>query len=207
MEPTKASRGENKYERILRAAVKVFARKGFHSSRISEVAREAGVADGTIYLYFRSKDDILIQLFELSMDRLIAQMKQEVAQEDDPLARIRRFAQVQLAYKQQDPDLAEVMGVEIRQSSRFMREYVNRRFREYIGILTDIIEEGQRRGLIRPELNPRVISRSFWGALDEVARYWVLSAAKPFDLQEAGRQLSEVFIRGMQNPGLQQQGR
>ncbi len=126
-------RGDNKRGKILEAAVKVFARNGFYQSKVSEIAREAEVADGTIYLYFHNKDDILINLFEEEMTRIIEAMKAVIAREDDPVRQLEKFAQAHLGLVKRNKELAEVIQVEIRQSSKFMKEYDNKKFAEYPG--------------------------------------------------------------------------
>ncbi|MDY6854543.1 MAG: TetR/AcrR family transcriptional regulator [Thermodesulfobacteriota bacterium] len=191
------TRAEDKHKRILQAAIKVFAQNGFYNSKVSEIAKEAGVADGTIYLYFKNKDDILISLFEEEMERIIQNMKQEIKKGEDPFEKLKRFAFVQLNSKKQNPDLAAIMEVELRQSSKFMKDYVNKKFIEYLKIISSIIKEGQELGLIKKELDPIVISRAFWGALDEVARFWVLSSKKRISLPTSAKMISDIFIRGM----------
>ena len=195
--PDLQTKAEDKHKRILDAAIKVFARNGFYSSKVSEIAREAGVADGTIYLYFKNKDDILISLFEEEMEKIIQNMKQEIDREEDPLEKLKRFAVVQLNSKKENPDLAAIMEVELRQSSKFMKEYVNRKFIEYLKIVGSIIKEGQAKGIIKKEIDPIIVSRAFWGALDEVARFWVLSPRKRISLPMSAELISDIFIKGM----------
>lgn len=192
--PTKA---EDKHKRILQAAIKVFARNGFYNSKVSEIAKEAAVADGTIYLYFKNKDDILISLFEEEMGKAIENMKEEIDKEEDLLDKLKRFAVVQLNSKKDNPDLAAIMEVELRQSSKFMKEYVNRKFIEYLKIISSIIREGQKGGIIKKGIDPTIVSRAFWGALDEVARFWVLSPKKRVSLSASAELISDIFIKGM----------
>ena len=173
--PTKV---EDKHKKILQAAIKVFAHNGFYNSKVSEIAKEAGVADGTIYLYFKNKDDILISLFEEEMENIIENMKEEMDKQEDLLSKLKRFAVVQLNSKRDNPDLAAIMEVELRQSSKFMKEYVNKKFIEYLKIVSSIIKEGQQQGILKKDIDPTIVSRAFWGALDEVARFWVLSRRK-----------------------------
>lgn len=192
-----ATKAEDKHKRILQAAIKVFAENGFYNSKVSEIAQEAGVADGTIYLYFKNKDDILISLFEEEMEKIIQNMKQEIDKEEDLLKKLKRFAVVQLNSKKENPDLAAIMEVELRQSSKFMKEYVNMKFIEYLNIVSSIIKEGQKKGIIKKEVDPTIVSRAFWGALDEVARFWVLSTKKRFGLSTSAELISDIFIKGM----------
>jgi TetR/AcrR family fatty acid metabolism transcriptional regulator len=188
---------ENKHQRILRAAVKIFSEKGFYNSRVSEIAREANVADGTIYLYFKNKDDLLISLFEEEFGRIVEDMRGRLAKEKDALQKIRRFAITHLSIVSKQQQLAEVLGVEVRQSSKFMKEYVNKTFIEYLNLIRSVIVEGQEKGLIRKNLTPGIMKRALFGALDEMARYWVLSTRKKHSIDESALQISDVFIRGM----------
>ncbi|MCX5918473.1 MAG: TetR/AcrR family transcriptional regulator [Deltaproteobacteria bacterium] len=188
---------ENKHQKILQAAIKVFSEKGFYNSRVSEIAKEASVADGTIYLYFKNKDDILISLFEEEFAKIVRDMRAELAREKDALQKIKRFAITHLSIVAHHPHLAEVMGVEVRQSTKFMKEYVNQPFIEYLNIIRSVVIEGQEKGLLRKDLTPGVMKRAFFGALDEMARYWVLSTKKKHSIDEAALQISDIFIRGM----------
>ncbi len=188
---------ENKRNKIIKAAVKVFAEKGFYNSRVSEIAKEANVADGTIYLYFKNKDDILISLFEEEFGQIVENMRKELEKEKDALQKIRQFAIMHLSIVAKQQKLAEVLGVEVRQSTKFMKEYVNQPFIEYLNLIRSVVIAGQESGLIRKDLTPGIMKRAVFGALDEMARYWVLSTKKKHSISEAALQISEVFIRGM----------
>ncbi len=188
---------ESKHQKILQAAIKVFSEKGFYNSRVSEIAKEANVADGTIYLYFKNKDDILISLFEEEFGKVVRNMRAELAREKDALQKIKRFAITHLSIVFHHPHLAEVMGVEVRQSTKFMKEYINQPFIEYLNIIRSVVIEGQEKGLLRKDLTPGVMKRALFGALDEMARYWVLSTKKKHSIDEAALQISDIFIRGM----------
>jgi len=188
---------ETKHQKIIQAAAKVFAEKGFYNSRVSEIAKEANVADGTIYLYFKNKDDILISLFEEEFGRIVENIRKELTPEINALDKIHRFAFAHLSIVSDTPHLAEVLGVEVRQSGKFMKEYINRPFMEYLNLIRSIFVEGQESGLIRKDLTPGVMKRALFGALDEMGRYWILSSRKKHNVEEAARQISEVFIRGV----------
>jgi TetR/AcrR family fatty acid metabolism transcriptional regulator len=188
---------DTKHQKIIQAAAKVFAEKGFYNSRVSEIAKEANVADGTIYLYFKNKDDILISLFEEEFGRIVDNIRIELSRERNALDKIRRFAFAHLSIVSNTPHLAEVLSVEVRQSGKFMKEYINRPIMDYLNLVRSIFIEGQETGLIRKDLTPGVMKRALFGALDEMARYWVLSSKKKHSIEEAARQISEVFIRGV----------
>src|SRR5437764_11287253 len=116
---------EGKRERILDAAIKVFAAEGFYNAKVSQIAHEAGVADGTIYLYFKSKDDLLINLFEDRMEMVNANLRAALETEGTAVARLKRIVTLHLELVEQNRDMAEVISVELRQSSKFIREYSN----------------------------------------------------------------------------------
>lgn len=193
----KVSRNIDKHIRIINAALKLFAEKGFYNTRISEIAKEANVADGTIYLYFKNKDDILISLFEEEIGKISKIMREELAKTDDPVEKLRIFASRHLNMILKNRNLAEVIQVELRQSAKFMRKYVNKIFMEYINLVRAVITEGQEKGIFRNDLAPGIVKRAFFGALDEMARYWVLSQTKKYTPLDSSQQISEIFIKGI----------
>jgi TetR/AcrR family fatty acid metabolism transcriptional regulator len=187
----------DKRERILRAAVKVFAKKGFYASRVSEIAKAAGVADGTIYLYFASKDDVLTSLFEDRMSRLLVAMRTELAPLVDAPSRVRRMIELQLGLLEGQRDLAEVVTVNLRQSSKLLKQYGARRFTEYLDVMASVIADGQRSGELRADVSPRIVARAIFGALDGVAMTWALGNAEPGGLRRAAVQVADVLLAGL----------
>jgi len=187
-----------KYYRIIQAATKMFARKGFYKTRISEIAMEAQVADGTVYIYFENKDDILISLFEEQMKVVIDNMVDQISREDDPVKKLEKFALTHLQLIEQNPDMAEIIQVELRQSSKFMKEYKNEKFARYLDLIGEIVLEGQEKGIFKKDVIPGVAKRAFFGALDEMSRFWVLSTRKGYDIKTAAKQISEYFLNGIQ---------
>lgn len=190
-------KNSDKHRRIIEAAIKVFAKNGFYNSKVSEIARAAQVADGTIYLYFQNKDDILISLFEEVMQDVLDRVETAIAKETDPARKLERFAQAHLSLVEENQEVSEIIQVEIRQSSKFMRGYDNIKFVRYLNIISDIIREGQAQGLFRPDVKPGIAKRAFFGALDEMSRYWVLSSAKKYSISTAAREISTFFLQGM----------
>ena len=199
---TQTSRRTNdKRERILTAAVKVFARSGFYNAKVSEVASEAGVADGTIYLYFKNKDDLLISAFEDRMQMLNNRLRQELTQSSGTAVdKLRRCMELHLLIAIEAPDLAEFITVELRQSSKFIKEYDNRKFGEYLGIVVDVIEQGRVEGTIRDDVDPWVVTRALFGALDEMLLSLVLRPTVDEDLVAIRvAQLEKLFVKGLKN--------
>lgn len=192
-------RTSDKHQKIIQAAVKVFARKGFFSARISDIAKEAKVADGTIYLYFNNKYDILISIFEEEIGKIILQVKLAIEQEEDPCKMLEIFAMHHLKLVEEKRDLAEVLQMELRQSNKFMKEYRNTRFIEYVDIISTIIHLGQKKNIFRENLLPGVAKRAFFGALDEMARLWVLAPETGYSIEEAAKQISDIFLVGVTN--------
>ncbi len=186
-----------KYTRIIAAATKVFARKGFYKAKVSDIAQEAGVADGTIYIYFNHKDDILISLFEEKMQEVLDNMEKQISSESDPFAKIEKFAFLHLRLIQDNKDMAEIIQVELRQSDKFMKDYHNEKFAKYLDLIGTIIQEGKEKGLFREDVIPGIAKRAFFGALDEMSRFWVLSKRHRYDIQTAAKQISSYFIDGI----------
>ena len=194
---TMKKKNKDKHQQIIDAATRIFARKGFFQARVSDIAREAGVADGTIYLYFDNKDDILISLFEEQMKAVLDDMIGKLAEETDPVEKLRQFALAHLSLIEKNKNMAEIIQVELRQSSRFMKEYKNERFAQYLDLIADIVEEGQQKGVFRPDIIPGIAKRAFFGALDEMSRFWVLSSRKEYDIRTAAQQISSYFLQGI----------
>ena len=190
-------RVSDKHQKIIQAAINVFARKGFFNARISDIAKEARVADGTIYLYFNNKFDILISLFEDEIGKLILEIKKLLEKEKDPRQMLEIFALHHLQLLDGRRELAEVLQMELRQSNKFMKEYRNTKFIEYIDIISAIIRKGQNEGIFREEILPGVAKRAFFGALDEMSRLWILSPEPAYSIDEAARQVSNLFLAGM----------
>lgn len=193
----KRRRSGDKRDRILKAAVKVFARNGFHATRVSEVAKAAGVADGTIYLYFKSKEELLVSLFEDRVDKLLAFMREELPKQPDAPARLRAVIDMQLGLLEGERDLAEVITVILRQSTRLMKEFAAPHFSAYLDAIAKIVSEGQSTGAFRQDVSPHVAARAIFGALDGITLTWALGRAEQGALGRAAGQLADVLLRGL----------
>lgn len=190
-----------KRDRIIDAAVDVFADKGYRAARVSDIARRAGVADGTIYLYFKNKEDLLLVIFEEKMEQLLARLESALALESEPLERIRAYARYHFRSIEEHPALAQVLQVELRQSHRFLREYRPEMLWRYLDVFGELVREGQERGAIRPDVDPFLAQWAFFGALDEISIQWVLARKRErFNLEHAAEQVVELFLRGMATP-------
>lgn len=190
---------EDKRRRIIEAAVEVFADKGFFGARVSEIADRAGVADGTIYLYFKSKDDILISLFEEKMAEILERLETLLGRIEEPEEKMRHYIVEHLRLVAEQPKLMQVLTVELRQSARFMKEYSPQAFAKYLALVGSILEDGQAKGVFRRGLDPGIFRRALFGAIDELSLEWVLrSKESPIpDAVLVGEQISEFIIRGL----------
>lgn len=189
-------RANGKYEAILRAAINVFAGSGFFNSKVADVAREAGVADGTVYLYFKNKDDILVSIFNHYMEEALAAGKASLAELDDPVEKLRRIVRAHLERLGRDRNLAVVFQVELRSSTKFMEQFSATKVTEYLELIREVIEEGQRSGAFRAGLNTKIVTKVLFGALDEMATNWVLSR-KRYSLASTADPVLDVFLNGI----------
>ncbi|HEY3817588.1 MAG TPA: TetR/AcrR family transcriptional regulator [Polyangiaceae bacterium] len=193
----RVARTGDKRERILDAAVRVFAKKGFHATRVSEVAKAAGVADGTIYLYFKSKDQLLVSLFEDRVERLLTFLEKELPATAGAAEKLRRIIELQLGLLEGERDLAEVITVILRQSTKLMKEYAAPKFTSYLDAIARVVADGQASGELRGDVSPHLAARAIFGALDGITMTWALGKADRGGLVRASGQLAELVLRGL----------
>lgn len=186
----------DKREAILRAAIKVFAGKGYFNSKVADIAGAAGIADGTVYLYFKSKDEILHSIFDRAMAEFIAEGKKELAEIPSPDKRLRRIAELHLERLGADRDLAIVFQIELRGSTKFMQEFSAAGFAEYLDIISKTIKEGQMSGVFRTDLKPVVCAKILYGSLDEMVTNWILSN-KSYALAPMAGEVLKIFFGGV----------
>ena len=186
----------DKRQAILRAAISVFARCGYFNSKVADIAREAGVADGTVYLYFKSKEEILHSIFDRSVEEALGAARKRVQRLTDPREKLRQIAHMHLERLGADRDLAVVFQVELRGSTKFMEQFSAAGFAEYLTLIRSTFEEGQRAGLFRTDLNARVVAKVLFGALDEMATNWILSKRR-YKLAPMADQVLDIFLNGV----------
>jgi TetR/AcrR family fatty acid metabolism transcriptional regulator len=188
-------KSDEKRRRILQAAVKVFAEKGYHRAKVAAIARGADVADGTIYLYFRNKEDILVSLFDEVMDEHLQQARRELSAVRGAPARLAAIARHHLRVLGGNRDLAVVFQVELRQSTQFMERFTASWLQDYFGLLGEVIDEGQREGSLRPGLPRKLATKAFFGALDELVTSWIVGG-KDYDLSRLADPVVDLFLHG-----------
>ena len=192
----RAAPAGEKRDLILRAATKVFAQNGYFQSQVADVARVAGVAAGTVYLYFKSKDDLLVSIFERSMNDVLAEGRAAIENVADPAARLSKLAHLHLERLGRDKDLAVVFQVELRQSVKFMERFSETFLQDYFKLIRQAIADGQQSGAFRKDISATTATKIFFGALDEMATNWVLSRRK-YDLNAEADAVVNLFIHGV----------
>jgi TetR/AcrR family transcriptional regulator, fatty acid metabolism regulator protein len=196
-----AMRDPDKPQQIIDAAVRVFARNGFYNSRVSDIAREAGIASGTIYLYFKTKDEILVTLFREKMAAFVAALRTEIARERDPEAKIRRLVRLHFEVLEASPDMAEVVQVELRQGQKFFRGASAHEISAYFELIGSILHEGVADGVFRRDLPVKVATKMLFGAMDQVTTSWVLGK-RGYRLADAAEPVANIFLKGVTGDGV-----
>ncbi len=187
----------NKKELIINAAIKVFADKGFYNANVADVAKEAGVADGTIYLYFKNKDDLLISLFETKMEEILLRFSSLLDSTQNAEEKLRQFIHLYFQMIEEDQNLAEVFQVELRQSSKFLKDYHNQKFIDFLNLIGDILHQGQSDGQFKTDISIHTMKLIIFGALDELARQWILTEDPQENLKQTADQTSNILIRSL----------
>ncbi|PIC71285.1 TetR family transcriptional regulator [Sporosarcina sp. P2] len=188
-------RTKPKYKQIVDAAVIVIAENGYHQAQVSKIAKEAGVADGTIYLYFKNKEDILISVFREKMAIFVENIK-EILKTDLPIAeKLELVVENHFKVLQEDPHLAIVTQLELRQSNKELRFQINNVLKEYMVLLDTLLEEGVENGELSPDLDLRLARQMLFGTMDETITSWVMNEQK-FNLVSLAPKVSNMLLHG-----------
>src|SRR3972149_6414614 len=191
-----AMRDPDKPQQIIEAAVRVFARKGYYNSRVSDIAREAGVAAGTIYLYFKTKDDILVTLFREKMAEFVGALRTAIADEPDAASKVRRLVALHFRMLEESPELAEVVQGGLRQGQKFFRGASSQEIGAYFALIGSVLEEGVAEGRFRSGLAVKVATKMLFGAMDQMATSWVLGK-RGYRLVDTADAVAEIFLQGV----------
>ncbi|HAA54620.1 MAG TPA: TetR family transcriptional regulator [Myxococcales bacterium] len=187
-----------KRELILDAAIEVLAERGFAHTKIRNIAEAAGVADGTIYLYFKNKDELLIHLFEDVMSRVLAMFQEALGDRTRADEKLKVFLQTQIQMIEKEPSIAKIISVVLRQSSTFVQDYKNPLFSRYLHLIEEILVEGIEQKLFRSDLNPEVLSRAVFGAVDELTLAWLLSSRREdTSLEQSVQVITKLLLSGL----------
>lgn len=195
---------QDKRRVILDAALKTFVRRGYSETRVSEIASEAGVAEGTLYNYFPSKEDLLLALFDEKWSGIIDEIKNKISRFDDPNKKLKAIFSLVIRMFKGDRQLAELFMVDVKQSSIFLNNYTINRIIEFLALIEEILEEGKRKGIYRKDLDTRVAKMIIFGAAQGILLSWVLSESAAvknntfkFSLFQAAKTLKDVFKSGL----------
>jgi TetR/AcrR family transcriptional regulator, fatty acid metabolism regulator protein len=194
-------RDPDKPQQIIDAAIRVFARAGYYNSRVSDIAREAGIASGTIYLYFKTKEEILVTLFREKMAGFVAHQRREMADQPDPVVKIRKLVGVHFSVLEQNPELAEVVQVELRQGNKFFRGASAHEVSAYFELIGSVLEEGVAAGCFRSDLPVKVATKVLFGAMDQMATSWVLGK-RGYRLADTAEEVATIFLKGVTRDGV-----
>ena len=189
-------RDPDKPQQIIEAAVRVFARKGYFNARVSDIAREAGIAAGTIYLYFDTKEDVLVTLFREKMAAFVEAVRRAIAEEPDAVSKLRRLIRLHFQILEDDPQLAEVVQVELRQGQKLFRGAASQEISAYFALIGSVFEEGAAAGRFASGLPVKVATKMLFGAMDQMATSWVLGK-RGYHLVDTADTVADVFLRGV----------
>lgn len=190
-------RTKPKYKQIIDAAVIVIAENGYHQAQVSKIAKQAGVADGTIYLYFKNKEDILISVFREKMAGFIEGFQAILEKDSSIEEKLTDVVENHFRVLQEDPHLAIVTQLELRQANKELRFQINNVFKEYIMLLGKLLEYGMENGELSKDLDPRLARQMLFGTMDEILTSWVMNDQK-FDLLSTAPKVSRMLVRGLQ---------
>src|SRR4029077_4280188 len=203
--PARSANGtSDKYQRILDAAIEVIAEHGFFHSRVEEIADHAGVAGGTIYLYFKNKDELLMAAIDSAFHRFIARAKAALKEVSDPREKLRRMAFLHLEALGSNRSLAIVLQTELRHSAKFLAEFSHNMMVEYFDLIKSVLREGQEAHVFRPELSVTIAAHCFFGAVDEIVTTWILSDKerdRDYHLSSLADSIVDIVLTGIETGG------
>lgn len=201
-----AKRTGGKYQAIIEAAVRVIAQQGYHNAQVSKIAKEAGVADGTIYVYFENKDDVLISVFSEKMGQFIEVINNKM--KSLPSVRDKLYCLVSMHFGNmaKNRDFAVVTQIELRQSNPVVQEGIGQTLKKYFDLIDQLIVEGKEEGLIPPHVDNRLARKMIFGTLDQVVTAWIMKGAK-YDLVSNVDPVFELLLYGLTGKTTHQVGK
>jgi len=189
---------EEKRKKILDAATKVFARVGFSNTRIQDVAQEAGIAHGTVYLYFKSKDDLFISIFQESLGELIDYISSEVQKKDSAEDKLRRMISLQLDVIEENPDLTKLILIEFPRTGNFLTDRNIDVLSNYIDVIGDVLRNGIEEGIFSTNVKPDIIATMIYAAMQGIATRWILDGMS-YSIKTIDVEISEIFLKGLKS--------
>ncbi len=189
-------RNKPKYKQIVDAAVIVIAENGYHQAQVSKIAKQAGVADGTIYLYFKNKEDILVSVFREKMSIFVENLQKILDGNETSEEKLRRMIENHFRVIYSDHHLAIVTQLELRQSNQDLRHKINNVLKDYLALLDRILAEGIERGEFEKEMDIRLARQMVFGTMDEIITSWVMNGQK-YDLMKLAPNVHRLLMKGM----------
>ncbi len=186
----------DKYQRILDAAVEVIAEHGYFNSPVSAIAARAGVADGTIYLYFKSKDQVLRTAIDAVFSGFFASIRSEIEHIADARDQLHAVARLHLAGLAAHRPLAILLQTELRQSAKFVADFSHQHMKDYLNLIREVVRRGQEQGVFRKDVSDRVVAHCLFGALDEMVSAWVFTG-RSFNPDAIAAQVMGVILGGI----------
>lgn len=184
-----------KYKQIIEAAVEVIAENGYHASQVSKIAKKAKVADGTIYLYFKNKEDILISVFREKMGTFIDETKRAIDDEQTANDKLLKLIEMHYSQLSESPYLAIVTQLELRQSKSELRHEINKVLKSYLDVIDSVIEFGLETGEIDKKFHPQLIRQMIFGTLDESVTTWVMKSQR-YQLVDQVEEIHALLTQG-----------
>jgi len=191
--------GSEKYQRILDAAVEVIAENGYFRSPVSAIAKRAGVADGTVYLYFKSKDDVLRTAIDLTFNQFYKQVEEKFLTLKGPREQLEYIAEVHLESHAVNRSMAVLMQTEVRQSAKFIAEFSHHHLVRYIQVVREVVRRGQQEGIFRRDISDGVVAHCMFGAIDELLSSAVFTG-RIYDAKSTAGQVMDVLLNGITAP-------
>ena len=185
-----------KYKQIIDAAVIVIAENGYHQAQVSKIAKQAGVADGTIYLYFKNKEDILISMFQDKLGSFISNIEEEMDRVSSAKEKMLVLVRKHFEILTEDKHLAIVTQLELRQSNKEIRYKINDVLKGYLKLVDSILITGVEQGEFQKELDVRLARHMVFGTLDEIVTTWVMNEQK-YDLTKQAKSVHHLIIKGL----------
>jgi TetR/AcrR family fatty acid metabolism transcriptional regulator len=189
---------EEKYRTILEAATGVFAKEGFHNAKIEDVANTAGVAHGTVYLYFKSKEDLLVSIFRENFRELVEYVNSEIQKESNAEDKLRKLVLLQLQLTETNPDLASLMLVEFPQTGKFLSSDSIDDLVEYMDMIAGILEEGISAKIFNNSIDPKIVATVIYSGIQGIITRWVLEGMK-YPLDKTADQISQMILNGIKH--------
>lgn len=188
-------RNKPKYRQIIDAAVIVIAENGFHQAQVSKIAKQAGVADGTIYLYFKNKEDLLITLFQEKMGNFVEMIEEKIAGKETAAEKLLMMVETHFNILSEDPHLAIVTQLELRQSNKDLRHQINEVLKGYLTLVEQILMSGKESGEFSPSLDIRLARQMIFGTMDETVTTWVMNEQK-YDITALAGPVHHLLMNG-----------